>query len=41
VVAQIEFGADGKVVRKIHDKLKSIHSEASYFIASFDDEGEK
>jgi hypothetical protein len=41
IVAQIEFGSDAKVVRKIHEKLKSIHPTASYFVASFDDELEK
>lgn len=41
VVAQIEFGSDGKVARKIHEKLKAVYPDASYFIASFDEETDK
>lgn len=41
IVASIDFGADGKVAKKIHDKLKATYAEGSFFIASFDDDMEK
>lgn len=41
VIANIDFGADGKVARKIYEKLKSVHPDASYFIMSQDEDGEK
>ena len=41
VVVQIDFGADGKVAKKIHDKLKGEHAEGSFFVASYDDDEEK
>jgi hypothetical protein len=41
VIAVIDFGADGKVARKIYEKLKSVNPEASYFVVSPDDDGEK
>ena len=41
VMSLMEFGADGKVAKKIQDTCKSVHPEGSFFIASLDDEGEK
>lgn len=41
VVMQLEIGNDGKVAKKIQEKLVSINANASYFIASIDEEGEK
>lgn len=41
MIANIDFGADGKVARKIYEKLKSVHSEASFFVVSQDDDCEK
>jgi len=41
VVSKMEFGADGKVAKKIQDKFKSIHPEGSFFLASLDDDEEK
>jgi hypothetical protein len=37
----MEFGAEGKVAKKIQDKCKSIHPSGSYLIASLDDDAEK
>jgi alanyl-tRNA synthetase len=41
VVTVIDFGADGKVAKKIHDKLKAVHTEGSFFVISADEDGEK
>ena len=41
VVCMLEFGADGKVAKKIQDTCKAIYPEGSFFIASLDEEGEK
>jgi hypothetical protein len=41
VVCLLEFGADGKVAKKIQDVCKGINTEGSFFIASLDEEGEK
>ena len=41
VVAVIDFGADGKVAKKIHDKLKAVHADGSFFVISADEDGEK
>eukprot|EP00981_Chlorochromonas_danica_P003570 scaffold659_cov192-Ochromonas_danica.AAC.83 len=41
VIANIDFGADGKVARKIYEKLKSVHPSGSFFVVSADDDGER
>lgn len=41
VVAQFEFGQDGKLGKKMYDVMQSIHSTASYFLISLDEESEK
>ena len=41
VIAQIEFGADGKIAKKIYEKLISIKPNASYFLLSTDEESDK
>ena len=38
---QLEIGADGKVAKKIQEKLKAIYPAASYFLASLDDDAER
>jgi hypothetical protein len=38
IVEALDFGGDGKVARKMQDKLKSILPEASLFLASLDDD---
>ncbi len=37
----IEFGADGKVAKKLLDRMRAIHSEGSFFVSSLDEENEK
>jgi hypothetical protein len=38
IVEALDFGGDGKVARKMQDKLKTILPEASLFLASLDDD---
>lgn len=37
----MDINADGKVAKKIQERIKSIHSDASTFIYSVDDDSEK
>ena len=41
IVAAIDFGADGKIAKKIQDIVKGISANISMVIVSGDDEGEK
>jgi hypothetical protein len=41
VVCQVDFGSDGKVAKKIHDKLKAAHNEGSFFVISLDEDDDK
>lgn len=38
IVEALDFGGDGKVARKMQDKLKTILPDASLFLASLDDD---
>ncbi len=40
VVINVEFGADGKVAKKLLDRMRVLHPEGSFFVASPDEEGE-
>jgi hypothetical protein len=37
----VDFGADGKLAKKIQDTIKGINGKVSVFLVSTDDEGEK
>jgi len=41
VVEAMDFGADGKVAKKIQDKFRAIHGEGTLLLASMDEEGER
>ena len=41
LVASLDFGADGKVAKKIQDKFRSIIPEGSLFLASPDEEEDR
>mmetsp|Transcript_41057 Transcript_41057/g.41939 ORF Transcript_41057/g.41939 Transcript_41057/m.41939 type:complete len:1015 (+) Transcript_41057:17-3061(+) len=41
VVQAMEFGADGKVAKKIQDKYRAIYPDGTLFLASLDDDEEK
>ena len=41
VISLLEFGADGKIAKKIQDTCRALHPEGSFLIASLDDEGDK
>mmetsp|Transcript_27496 Transcript_27496/g.26307 ORF Transcript_27496/g.26307 Transcript_27496/m.26307 type:complete len:1010 (+) Transcript_27496:145-3174(+) len=41
IISLLEFGADGKIAKKIQDTCRKEHPEGTYFIASLDDEGAK
>jgi soluble P-type ATPase len=41
IISQLDFGADGKIAKKIQDVIRALHPEATIFIASPDDDGEK
>lgn len=41
VLLQLEIGADGKIAKKLHEKLKKVYIEGSYFVASLDDDMER
>lgn len=38
IVEALDFGGDGKVAKKMQDKLKTILPDASLFLASLDDD---
>lgn len=37
----MEFGNDGKIAKKIQDKIKTIAPGVAIFLVSYDDEAEK
>ncbi len=37
----LDFGADGKIAKKVQDVIKAANPTVSVFIVSPDDEGEK
>ena len=39
VVQLLDFGADGKIAKKIQDLFRAVHPEGSLFLASLDEEG--
>jgi peptidoglycan/xylan/chitin deacetylase (PgdA/CDA1 family) len=41
IIAAIDFSADGKVAKKIFERLKALHPHASFFIASADEEADR
>jgi alanyl-tRNA synthetase len=41
VVTQMDFGSDGKVAKKIQENFRKISKDASFFMATLDEEGEK
>ena len=41
IFAELDFGADGKLAKKIQEKFKAVHPTSSSVIDSIDDEGEK
>lgn len=41
IVANVDFGADGKIAKKIQEKIKGINENLSIFLLSVDDAGEK
>lgn len=41
IVASVDIGADGKVAKKIQEKLRALHARGSFFLVSIDDDGEK
>ncbi len=41
IVASVDIGADGKVAKKIQEKLRALHTRGSFFLVSIDDDGEK
>jgi hypothetical protein len=41
VVINVEFGADGKVAKKLLDRMRAVHADGSFFVASLDEESEK
>lgn len=41
VVTQMDFGSDGKVAKKIQENFRKIAQEASFFMATLDEDGEK
>jgi hypothetical protein len=41
IFADLDFGADGKIAKKLQDKLKSLHPSCSSVIVSVDDDGER
>ena len=41
IIAAIDFGADGKIAKKIQDIVRGISPSVSMVIVSGDDEGEK
>jgi len=40
-VLSLDIGADGKVAKKILEKIKAVYPVASVFIASMDEDEEK
>lgn len=41
IVLNMDFGADGKLAKKIQDKFKAMYPDISLFLVSIDDDGEK
>jgi hypothetical protein len=41
VVAQFEFGVDGKLGKKMYETMMAVHPAASFFLVSLDEEAEK
>lgn len=41
IVAHMDFGADGKIAKKVQDHVKSVNPAASVFLASAGDAGDK
>ena len=39
VVRLLDFGADGKIAKKIQDMFRAAHPDGSLFLASLDEDG--
>jgi len=41
IITQLDFGSDGKIAKKIQEKIKYIYPEVNQFILSNDEENER